>query len=157
MAFKTHKLALVIFNKATAFITAVLLSYMFIVPAQALAAQSINSQIPTTIASSAPSQSGKYYCGGGKEAVRVSINFGCQGKGNPIMDMLFAIIRLLSDGVGLVVIASLIVAGIQYTSSRGDPQLTAKAVHRLQSNVTALVIFFFAYAILNYLIPGQVL
>lgn len=102
----------------------------------------------------------QYCCGGdddGNSPVAVSINFGCQGKGNPIMDMLFAFIKLLSDGVGLVVIASMIVAGIQYTSSRGDPQATAKAISRIQSNVTALFLFIFAYAILNYLIPGQFL
>lgn len=98
-----------------------------------------------------------YYCGGGTQAVHVSIDLGCQHKGNPILDVLFAIIRLLSDGVGLVVIASLVLAGIQFTSSSGDPQASAKAVKRIQGNVIALLIFFFAYAILNYVVPGQVL
>ena len=138
--------------------TLILIALAFSVAAFApISAYALSKTNQGTNTSSSSQTTNKYYCGGGKQAVQVGINFGCQGKGNPIMDMLFAIIRLLSDGVGLVVIASLIVAGIQYTSSRGDPQLTAKAVHRLQSNVTALIIFFFAYAILNYLIPGQVL
>ncbi len=97
------------------------------------------------------------HCGGGSEATKMSFDIGCKGEGNPIPDALFAIIRFLSDGVGLVIIASMIVAGIQYTSSRGDPQSTAKAVHRIQSNFTALLIFIFGYAILNYLIPSAVL
>ncbi len=97
-------------------------------------------------------------CGGAPyHPVQVSIDLGCIGKGNPIMDLLFAIIKWLSDGVGLVIIASLIVAGIQFTSSRGDPQATAKAMKRVQGNVTALLLFFFAYAILNYVVPGAVL
>jgi hypothetical protein len=106
------------------------------------------------------SGSAQYCCGGtenNNQPVAVSINFGCQGKGNPIEDMIFAFIKLLSDGVGIVVIASLVVAGIQFTSSRGDPQATAKSMHRVQSNVTALILFFFAYAILNYVVPGAVL
>lgn len=103
--------------------------------------------------------SGKYRCGG-KDAsgvehdvVEVSINIGCTGHGNAIADMTFAIIRFLSNGVGVVVIASMIWAGIQYTSSRGDPQATAKAVERIRSSVIALLIFLFAYAMLNYIIP----
>jgi hypothetical protein len=95
-------------------------------------------------------------CGGGKgnTSVTTSINIGCKGTGNPITDLTFAVIRFLSAGVGLVIIASLIVAGIQYSASRGDPQATAQAVKRIRSAVTALIIFIFGYAILNYLIPA---
>jgi hypothetical protein len=89
--------------------------------------------------------------------VKLSINIGCKGKGNPIADMAFAIIRILSDGVGLIVIGSIVVAGIQYSASQGDPQATAQAVKRIRSSFTALLIFIFGYAILNYLIPGAFL
>lgn len=95
-------------------------------------------------------------CGGGanNKSVDVSINIGCRGKGNAIADMAFAVIRFLSAGVGLVIIASIIVGGIQYSGSRGDPQATAMAVNRIRSSVFALFIFIFAFAILNYLIPA---
>lgn len=104
-----------------------------------------------------------YHCGGDKnghknsDSVETSINIGCDGKGNAILDMLFAIIRFLSYGVGLVLVASLIVGGIQYTASTGDQQATATAVKRLKSVIVALLLFIFAYAILNYVIPGAVL
>jgi hypothetical protein len=93
-------------------------------------------------------------CGGGDNAVHTSINFGCRGAGNPIADATFAIIRVLSDGVGLVIIASLVYGGIQYSASRGDPQATAMAVARLRSNVLAIIIFIFGYAMLNFIIPA---
>lgn len=97
-------------------------------------------------------------CGGkvdGRDvAVGLSIKIGCQGKGNPIADMAFAVIRILSNGVGIVIIASIIYGGIQYTGSRGDPQATAMAVNRIRSSVFALLLFIFGYAILNYLIPA---
>lgn len=97
-------------------------------------------------------------CGDKKDgAVTTSIDIGCKGVGNPIMDAFFAIIRFLSDGVGLVIIASIVYGGIQFTSSRGNPQDTAKAIERIRSAVIALLIFIFGYAFLNYLIPAGVL
>jgi hypothetical protein len=103
-------------------------------------------------------------CGGGKDAygkanptVRMSFNLGCTGHGNPILDVTFAIIRFLSAGVGLVIVGSMIVAGIQYIGSRGDPNATAQAINRIRSNVIALLLYIFGFAILNYIIPGQLL
>lgn len=104
----------------------------------------------------APIPTGTYCCGdksaGGP--VQTSINLGCRAQGNPILDMSFAIIRLLSDGVGIFVVASVVVAGIQYTAARNDPQNIANATNRIRATLIALLIFIFAYAILNYIIPG---
>jgi len=104
-------------------------------------------------------QAGKssHPCGAGKEAVTISIDIGCVGKGNPILDALFAAIRFLSLGVGMVVVGSIIVAGIQYTVSRGDPQATAKSVERITNSLIALVLFIFTYALLNWLVPAGLL
>lgn len=97
-------------------------------------------------------------CGNAKDgAVKVSVDIGCKGVGNPIMDALFAIIRFLSDGVGLVVIASIVWAGIQYSASKGNPSETAKAIQRIQNTLIALLIYIFGYALLNYIIPAGVL
>jgi hypothetical protein len=94
---------------------------------------------------------------GNNPAVGISIKIGCRGKGNPIADMAFAVIRVLSAGVGLVVIGSIVVGGIQYSASRGDPQATAQAINRIRSSFYALLIFIFGYALLNYIIPGAIL
>lgn len=96
-------------------------------------------------------------CGHGSEAIDTSIAIGCEGKGNAILDMLFAFIRFLSAGAGLFIIGSLVLGGIQYTISRSDPQATAAALNRIRSVLVALLIYIFAYAILNYLIPGKLL
>lgn len=93
-------------------------------------------------------------CGGANQRVTTSINIGCTGTGNPLTDMLFGVIRFLSLGVGLVIIASLIWAGIQYTLSRGDPGATAKAVDRIVNTVVALLVYIFGFALLNFVIPG---
>lgn len=100
---------------------------------------------------------GKYFCGDGDQAVDTSVDIGCKGKGggilNPITDAAFAIIRFLSIGVGLIIVGSLTFAGIQYTTSRGDPKATAAAIGRIRSNVIAFLIFIFSFAILNFVIP----
>jgi hypothetical protein len=99
----------------------------------------------------------KHLCGenaGDTHAVQTSIDIGCRNQGNPIVDMLFAIIRLLSYGVGMVIVGSIIVAGIQYTTSAGDPQAAAKAIGRIKATMIALGIFIFSYPILNYLLPS---
>ena len=103
------------------------------------------------VALAAPTDCGEDGHGG---PVKVTIDIGCSGKGNPIADMTFAIIRFLSDGVGLVIIGSIIVGGIPYSASRGDPSATANAIHRIQATVIALIIYIFSYAILNFLIPA---
>lgn len=114
------------------------------------------------------SEAAPHQCGSGASAVHVSINFGCKGEAcvsnpadaycqkdhNAIVDVVFAIIRFLSIGVGIVIVASLVVAGIQFTSSRGDPNATAKAMERIRNTVIALLLFIFTYAILNFVIPN---
>ncbi len=96
-------------------------------------------------------------CGGDGREVGVAINIGCKGEGNPIVDMTFAVIRILSIGVGVAVVASVVFAGIQYTSSSGDPQAVAKAKERIISTVGALILYFFIFAILNWLVPNGIL
>lgn len=95
-----------------------------------------------------------HQCGARPNSIYTSINIGCYGKGQPIADMLFALLRFLTNGVGLVVIASIIVGGIQYTMSRGDPQATARAIDRIRNSFFALLLFLFAYAFLNFIIPA---
>lgn len=109
---------------------------------------------------------GNNYCGIGPNAVQTSINFGCKGTAcygmagskscpdmSPITDIIYAIIRFLSIGVGIVVVASMVYAGMQYIGSRGEPQATEQAVNRIRSNIIAIIIYIFAYAILSFVIP----
>ena len=96
---------------------------------------------PTSSVSSGNTNTSNSYCTGGTAH-------------NAMLDLLFAIIKFISDGVGLIIIMSLIIAGIQYTFSRGEPQAISSATKRIQSSITALVIFIFAYALLNFITPN---
>lgn len=64
------------------------------------------------------------------------------------------LIRFLSALVGVAVVASVVVGGIQYSSSAGDPQKASAAKNRIRNALLALVTYIFLLALLNFLIPG---
>lgn len=65
-------------------------------------------------------------------------------------------INLLSAAVGLVVVASLIFAGIQYMTAGSNASQVAAAKGRIAMSILALILFIFAYGILQWLIPGGI-
>lgn len=100
-------------------------------------------------------------CGRGESAVVLSISIGCRGDDwpgvdsvNPIIDMVLAVVRFLSLGVGVVVVGSIIWAGIQYSTSRGDPQAVSASINRVTNSFIALLLYIFIFAIANFLVPG---
>lgn len=103
----------------------------------------------------------KYPCGTGDDAVKTKFKI-CMGDDysdgdiGPIQDLAFSIIKFLSTGVGLLVVASIIYAGIQYSASQGNPEATVAAKGRIQNAIIGLVIYMFIYAIVQYLVPGGI-
>lgn len=96
-------------------------------------------------------------CGEGEHEVTVGVDVGCAGDRNPIYDYLSAVIKFLSAGVGLVVVLMIVVSGIQYITSAGNPQGIEAAKKRLTNAIIALLLYIFMAAILNFLIPGGIL
>lgn len=76
---------------------------------------------------------------------------------NPIFVYLRGIIQFLATGVGIIVTINLVIGGIQYMASRGNPQATQAALSRITNSVIALVLFILMAAILNFLVPGGLL
>lgn len=102
---------------------------------------------------------GKYQCGKGADTVKTRFNFGCVGNNSkrsigPIEDLVYALVRTLSYGVGLAIVISLIVSGIQYSTSEGNAETTQASKNRIQSAVVGLVIYIFAFSLVQYLVPG---
>lgn len=95
-------------------------------------------------------------CGGSGDQVTTTINFGCSQTGNPAIDLMFAILRFMVAGVGVVVIASVIVGGIQYITAQGEPQKQAAARGRVVNALLALLFYLFIFAILQWLVPGGI-
>lgn len=103
---------------------------------------------------------GEYYCGNGDKKVRVKFNLGCLGVNynktslGPIEDVLYAFLRFMSIGVGVAVIIAIAAAGIRYSTSQGNPEVTQSAKNNIQSAVIALIIYIFIFSIVQYLVPG---
>ncbi len=100
-------------------------------------------------------------CGKGAKKVKIAIPVGCKGDAgdivNPIFDMLGGIIRFLSAGVGIVIVLMIVISGIRYITSAGNPEAIAGAKKMLTNAIIALLLFIFMAAILNFLIPGGLL
>jgi hypothetical protein len=67
------------------------------------------------------------------------------------------LINVLAAGVGVAVTISIVVGGIQYSSSAGDPNKASAAKRRIMNAIIALLGFFLFYAVLQWLIPGGLL
>lgn len=63
-------------------------------------------------------------------------------------------VAILSALAGLIIVISIIVGGIQYSSAGGDPSKVAAAKQRITNAVIALLVLIFLVAGLNWLIPG---
>ena len=74
-----------------------------------------------------------------------------------IADVLKNGINILSATVGIVIVAMVIIGGIQYSTSGDDPQAVAKAKGKIINALLALVVFVFGYAFLQWVVPGGVL
>lgn len=107
-------------------------------------------------------KTGQFQCGNLSDDsanFKTKLNFGCLGTRGPnglgpIQDLVFAIIRFASIGVGILVVLSIIAAGIQYSTAEGNAEATQKSKKRIQQTVIGLVIYIFAFSILQFLVPG---
>ncbi len=75
-------------------------------------------------------------------------------KHNCIVTDLNDIINFLSAGVGIVVVGTIVVAGIQYTTAGENATKVEEAKKRIISGIVALVAFLLTFAVLQWLIPG---
>jgi hypothetical protein len=74
-----------------------------------------------------------------------------------IIGRLETFIMALSALVGVVVVAMVALGGIQYSASRDNPQEAQAAKTRIRNALLALVVYMFAWLILQWLIPGAIL
>lgn len=73
-----------------------------------------------------------------------------------IIRYLVTFIRFLSAIVGIVIVAGIIIGGIQYSVSADEANAVNAAKKRIFNAVLALVVYIFMFALLQYLVPGGV-
>ncbi len=73
-----------------------------------------------------------------------------------IVDYLRKFINALSAIVGIVIVIMIIVGGIQYSAAGANPQATQAAKGRITTAITALIIYIFTFAFLQWIVPGGI-
>lgn len=74
-----------------------------------------------------------------------------------IVNLIVIITNIMSGIAGLVIVGMIIFGGIQYSMAGADPSKVQAARHKITSALTALVLFVFGYALLQWLVPGGLL
>ena len=72
----------------------------------------------------------------------------------PIVKDIQSIVDFLSIGVGIIVIAMIIIGGIQYSMAGDSPDATGKAKTKITNALIALFVYLFMFAFLQWIIPG---
>jgi hypothetical protein len=93
----------------------------------------------------------------GADGVPVDCTRGVDSANCRAVSYLVYAINIASATVAIVIVGSIIAAGIQYSSARDDPQAIAKAKHRILMAVIALALFIFGFTFLQWLVPGGIL
>lgn len=75
---------------------------------------------------------------------------------NPIVKDLNIFVEFLSGAVGVVVVAMIIVGGIQYSMAGANPTALTAAKQRITNALIALVAFVLIFTFLQWLIPGGI-
>jgi len=65
-------------------------------------------------------------------------------------------VNALSVLVGLLAVASLIFAGIQYSAASSDPQKIAQAKDRIYKTILGIILYTFLFSFLQFLVPGGI-
>lgn len=73
-----------------------------------------------------------------------------------IIKLITVVTNVLSGIVGVVIVAMLIVGGIQYSTAGPDPSKVQAARQKISNAILALILFIFGFALLQWLVPGGV-
>ena len=107
-------------------------------------------------------QKGKSECGTGDEAVATYFDI-CGGgdptkggKDNPIITIMLTIVSWMTGLVSLAAVGGILYGGILYTTAQDNAGQTQKGILFIVNATIGLVLWFAAYALINYIVPGGV-
>jgi len=76
------------------------------------------------------------------------------GQGNEIIAQLIAnVLKITFSIAGLVLLAMLIIGGIQWMTAGGDKEAVGKAQKRITAALTGFIIYMSVFAIINFIAP----
>ncbi len=76
----------------------------------------------------------------------------CQGKKETINPLVKSIVNVLLFAIGIVSVIMIIVGGLRYTTSNGDPSKVKSAKDTILYSVIGLVVALLAFVIVNFVV-----
>lgn len=90
--------------------------------------------------------------GGSSTSGKATIDI--DGTSSEISGLIQSILNIIYGISGVSIIGVIILAGIQYSSSNGNPQAVSAAKKKIQNAVLALVVLAILYPFLQWIVPG---
>lgn len=75
-----------------------------------------------------------------------------EGNETQLLDVVKVIINVIIGVVGLIAVAMIVIGGIGFATSQGDPQKTKKAKDTILYGVIGLVVALLAFAVVNFVL-----
>ncbi len=76
------------------------------------------------------------------------------GTGRDLMDTITVILNTVFVVVGIVTVVMIILGGVSYATSQGDPGKAAKAKNTIMYAIIGLVVTLLAFAIVNFVLQA---
>lgn len=87
--------------------------------------------------------------------IKTMFDWGCKkGSKQPLLAVVSSILKWLAAGMTVIVVLAISYAGYLYIASGDSKDKSALAKKIIRNAITALIAYFFMYAILNFIVPG---
>lgn len=73
-----------------------------------------------------------------------------------IVYWLMVFINTLSAVVGIVIVTMITIGGVQYSTTRDNPQAVQAARQKIYNAIIALIVYIFGFSFLQWLVPGGI-
>ncbi len=87
--------------------------------------------------------------------IKTMFDWGCKKSSKqPLLAVVSSILKWLAAGMTVIVVLAISYAGYLYIASGDSKDKSALAKKIIRNAITALIAYFFMYAILNFIVPG---
>lgn len=79
---------------------------------------------------------------------------GTEAQNTPFIKRINVYIKWITNGIGIIAVFGLVIAGIQYAAAGDNPSAVTEAKKRMSNIVIGIIIYVFMYGMLQWIIPG---
>lgn len=128
-----------------------------VLPVVAVAAMMLGALMPAGVYASG---GGKNTCPPGSKRAGATVdsiaqcNMDAADTENTLMDTVQVVINVIIGVLGIVAVVMVVLGGVNFTTSQGDPAKTKKAKDTILYGIIGLMVALLAYAIVNFVLSS---